>query len=96
MRRASEIIGPMFLLALVVLPFWLQVSGRSPLWILPFAWLFSIFWLPLDRRAQFEAIARELHGAKAGNVIYVKPAFMATWIAIVVYALTFAVQRWIL
>jgi hypothetical protein len=60
-----------------------------------FGVLFPIFWLPHNRRASFEANARELHGERADYVMFVKPIFMVIWISMAVYAATFALRKWV-
>lgn len=84
------------MLTLIGLPIWLQTQGHSPLWLIPFAFLYSILWLPLDRRATFHANAEEIHGEKAGYVTHVKPIFMALWVSGAIYAITLVLRRWVL
>lgn len=96
MMAFSNVAGCFFMVALVALPICLQVYGYSPFWLIPFAFLFNIFWLPLDKRATFHANAQEIHGDNAGYVTLVKPIFMALWVGIMIYGATYALRRWLL
>lgn len=92
----GNILGCLSIIGLFGVPVWLQVNGSSPLWLILLAFIYNIFHLPPDIRANLHARAKRIHGDDAGWVVYSKPMFAALWTSSVVYFVTLVVRRWLL